>query len=237
MPAIVEYLNKNDFDVVCLQEVTNGKFSPTGTQVFDVMQKQTKLKGFMSPYIGFRGDPSSYFANATFWSPKFKLVTHETIWLKRYQEYTTVDFDYRKTPRSALATTVAIERKELLVINAHLAWGYTSDERAYQTHQATKLYKWLKANQSIPFVLTGDFNLNPEAYSVEKLSFLGINCTTKFHIANTLNPRIHKAKNLFPPGLAVDYIIVDKRLGIKKFWVEEALDLSDHLGLVVEFTI
>ncbi|MEK7065374.1 MAG: endonuclease/exonuclease/phosphatase family protein [Patescibacteria group bacterium] len=235
--TIVDYIRSGSFDIVCLQEVTSGKFSPMGINTYEVLRNKTELDGQLAPYVGFRGDVSSFFANATLWKRSYSLISSQVIWLKRYEEMTSVQMDFRKSPRSALAILFAIGEKKLMVVNTHLAWGPTPDDRVYQKNQAEKLYQWIKTHRQDPFVLTGDFNLNPHTFTVGRLSSLGNNLTKRFKITNTLNPRTHRVKALFPSGLPVDYIIADERLTIKKFFVEEKVDLSDHLGLIVEFSL
>lgn len=237
LPAVIGYINTHGFDIVCLQEVSSGRFSPTGVNCFERIRTQTGLEATLAPYIGFRGDPSTFFANATFWSKKCKSLTSHIIWLKRYEEVSKVPTDFRYSPRCALAIFFTINGKKLLVVNTHLAWGPTPDDAAYKRNQAEKLYAWLKNHRNDPFVLTGDFNLNPHTLIVSRFSTLGNNLTKQYGITNTLNPRTHIAKLLFPSGLPVDYIIADIRLRVREFHVEEDVDLSDHFGLIAEFSL
>lgn len=237
LDAINDYIRRGNFDIVCLQEVTSGKFSTGGINTFETLKKETHLDGLLSPYLGFRGDPSSFFANATLWSKKCALIVSDTIWLKRYEEVLKATMDWRFSPRSALAIFFTIDGKKLLVVNTHLAWGPTPDDAAYKRNQAEKLYAWMKNHRHDPFILTGDFNLNQHTITVSRFSTLGNNLTKQYKITNTLNPRTHSVKMLFPSGLPVDYIIADKRVTIHKFFVEERVDLSDHFGLITEFSL
>lgn len=237
LPAVVRYINDHDFDIVCLQEVTSGRFSPTGVNCFERLRQKTGLEGILAPYIGLRGDASSYFANATLWQKKCEPIVSHTIWLKPYEEVSETTMDFRYSPRCALAIFFVIDGKKLLVVNTHLAWGPTPDDAAYKRNQAEKLYIWLKAHRHDPIVLAGDFNLNQHTVIVSRFSTLGNNLTKQYKITNTLNPATHRTKMLFPSGLPVDYIISDRRVMVHKFFVENEVDLSDHLGLVVEFSL
>jgi len=234
---IATYIKRGNFDIVCLQEVTSGKFSATGINTFETLKKETGLDGFLAPYLGFAGDASSCFANATLFGARASLVVNHTIWLKRYEEVSSLKLKYEKMPRAALAVLLNIHGKKLMVINTHLAWGPTPQERVYQTNQASKLYEWIRNHREDPFVLTGDFNLNPHTFTVARLGSLGTNLITKYKITNTLNPMTHRVPALFPSGIACDYIITDRRLAITNFFVEEQADLSDHFGLVVTFSL
>jgi endonuclease/exonuclease/phosphatase family metal-dependent hydrolase len=41
----------------------------------------------------------------------------------------------------------------------------------------------------------------------------------------------HAAKQLFPPGLGVDFAFVSKNISVTDFHLVDTPDLSDHLGL------
>lgn len=238
LDAVIRYIRNGRFDIVCLQEVAGGRFAHKRGNCYEDVIAQTGLMGQLAVYITVAGDVSSFIGNATFYRHPWALIVNHVVWLKRYQEVphpTTVD--QRRVARCALATTFRSRTRQILVVNTHLAWGPTPNDALYKRNQAEKLHRWIRAHDDIPFVLTGDFNLNPKTEIVSRLGRLGNNLTKQYHISNTLNPRVHYAKNLFPSGLPVDYIITDRRLTIKKFLVEEAADLSDHYGLVAEVTL
>lgn len=92
------------------------------------------------------------------------------------------------------------------------------------------LVEYMK-NVPRPFILSGDFNLTSDSQTIQQLNNLATNLTLDNHVTNTLNAHTHKAKHLFPPGLAVDYIYTSKDVVVEKFAVVEE-DLSDHLGLI-----
>lgn len=234
LDTVTTYIKRNNFDIVMLQEVTGGSFSHAGKNCFESILKKTVYQGELGIYIGAVGDISSFCGNATLFLPPWKMISSHIIWLKRYQEYRVIPPEWIKVPRCALVVLLEKNGKKIMVVNTHLAWGPTSDDALYKRNQAEKLYLWMKAHTSIPFILAGDFNLNPHTVIVSRLSQLGNNLIKKYKVTNTLNPRTHRAKDLFPSGLPVDYIITDHRIRINNFFVEESVDLSDHLGLVLE---
>lgn len=238
LDAVAAYIRDKKFDIVCLQEVAGGVFSANKQNCYEQLRKKTGLDGQLSIYIGAPHDVSSFIANATLYSRGFRVLANHVIWLKRYgeiQSLTTADI--RKVPRCALSVLLEKSGQQLMVVNTHLAWGPTPDDAVYKRNQAEKLYRWMRSHVRAPFLLSGDFNLNPRTVIVERFSSLGINLTNRYRITNTLNPRTHRIQSLFPSGLPVDYIIIDKRIRVKKFRVEESVDLSDHLGLVLEYSI
>jgi endonuclease/exonuclease/phosphatase family metal-dependent hydrolase len=233
LDRIIRYIKENDFDIVNLQEVAGGYFSSDKGNNYEKLIEHTGMEGELAIYVHRTGTVTSFRGNATLYKRNWIMLSNHTIWMKRYKEVDTMKtLDPRKSPRCALCTLLEKDGKQLLVINTHLAWGPTAMDALYKKNQADRLYRWIKNHDTKPFVLTGDFNLNPQTVIVRELSSLGVNLIKRNHVTNTLNPRVHYAKNLFPSGLPVDYIIADKRIKVEKFFVEQK-DLSDHLGLVM----
>ncbi len=238
LDAVVGYIRRHLFDIVCLQEVAGGRLASQGKNCYETITAFTGMHGELAVYLNIKGDTSSFIGNATLFRNELHLAFSHTIWLKPYQEKPDPkSIDFRNVARCALATILTRGGKEILVVNTHLAWGPTPNDALYKRNQAEKLYRWIKRNMNVPFLLSGDFNLNPQTKIVTSFSSLGVNLTKKYRITNTLNPRFHYAKNLFPSGLPVDYIIADRRLKVNEFYVEEKADLSDHYGLVAEICI
>lgn len=237
LPAVIGYIQKGNFDIVCLQEVAGGNFAYNKKNCYEELIGQTGMSGELVPYINVAGDLTSYTGLATLYQKPWHQVANHIVWMKRYTEVTTAQELKGRTPRCAEVTILKRNGTSLMVVNTHLAWGPTPTDTVYKKNQAEKLYRWIKAHRKSPMILAGDFNLNPQTKIVTKLGSLGVNLTKKYTVTNTLNPRTHYAKNLFPSGLPVDYVIADKRLVIKKFFVEKKVDLSDHFGLVTEFSL
>lgn len=238
LDRVVSYIQKDRFDIVCLQEVAGGSLNYASFNCYEALIKQTKMMGNLAIYTGVKNDVTSYIGLATLYSKKCQILSSFVIWLKRFQEVKDLGpHNYHSIPRCALATLFSLGKHQLMVINTHLAWGPTSNDAVYKKNQAEKLERWMKTHVKTPFILSGDFNLNPKTIIVSRFSRFGINLPIKYGVTNTLNPRTHKAKHLFPSGLLVDYVISDKRLKVEKFFVEENEDLSDHFGLVNEFNL
>lgn len=233
LDQVISYINEKRFDVVCLQEVTGGEYSKNGRNCFSELVKKTGMKGELAIYASLKNDITSYLGNATLYQSDWKQLSNHVIWMKHYKEMDTSKIhDGRQVPRCAQAMVLERSGQKVMVVNTHLMWGPTPDDAVYKRNLAIKLYRWMRHHGQDPFVLTGDFNLNPHTKIVSDFSKLGQNLTVKYRITNTLNPRIHYAQQLFPSGLPVDYIIVDKRFHVASFKIEETVDLSDHYGLV-----
>lgn len=239
---LVAYINSRDFDVIQLQEVT-GKDSVSGNidsqiDCFEELKKilGDKYHGEIAIATRFTSSPTSYMGNATFYKKEFSLVEKNIIDIYKTTEPYPSDaeaFDYEG--RSLLHLELSIQGKNVSFLNTHLAWAKTPKEEPHQTEQAKILVQYLQT-LSTPFILTGDFNIDPEQPTIQKINALAKNLTTKFEITNTLNPRTHRAKVLFPKGVAVDYIFVTEDIDVENFSVIDE-DLSDHFGLFAELHI
>lgn len=251
--AVVKLVKEREIDILHFQEVTGGTLSTggqyhvpgasvankenVGIDVFEELKSRLSYEGKLAVAWRLKNQPYSYFALASFIKPSFKILEEKIIWHKPYKEND--DYfkrDFADDPKNSLALKLEIDGEVIWAINTHLAWGPTPKDEPYKLEQAEKLFSFVKTLKE-PFILTGDFNLNPTSKVIEW--FLGIsnNLIEKNNITNTLNPRTHHVKKLFPPGIAVDYIFVSKNLEVKKFEVIDNVDLSDHFALYVEIEI
>lgn len=236
LPEVTKFVKKNRFDVLQFQEVNGGRKSWQGRDTFKKFQNTLGYQGRLAIANHIKGDPHSYAGVATFVKNGLKLGRTKIIGLKRFGTVIPGKTRVQDYPRCALSQELILGDKHIYLVNAHLAWGPKSDDKKYKAAQAARLLEYLK-NLKAPFILSGDFNLDPSTRIVRNFGKLARNLSTFYKIKTTLNPRLHYAKHLFPPGLVVDYIFVSKPIRVKAFRVLEKLDLSDHLGLAAEFEI
>jgi len=239
---VEKYLQTHSFDILNLQEVA-GK--DTFTRVIknkkDNLELLIKMLGPKYTHFFVKNDqitssPTAYFGNATFVRSSLTVMHQEIFWLyQRPKPYSAMSQQYDEMSRSVLGVQILTGQKPLWIFNTHLAWSKSSKDTLIKVEQGTKLIKYISQVQT-PFVLTGDFNVDSTSKVVKGLEKYARNLTAENHLLTTLNPRTHRVKDLFPPGLAVDYIFVSKDLKVEKFAVVEE-DVSDHFGLIVEIEI
>ncbi len=248
LPAIIDYVKKEDFDILHFQEVSGGSFSKggkwagpredltdatpetVGIDCFSEIKKQLAYEGILNVTIARRDDHASYFGNATFFKKSLKLVDMQELFLKPYEELDDLPTVPQEAPRAALITTFSFGGKEIKFINCHLAWGPNGGDEPHKLKQGKILYEYLQSLKD-PFILTGDFNVDAKSKIVMWFSTLAQNLVVEHGITNTLNPNVHAAKHLFPIGLGVDFAFVTKDIPVKDFHLVDTPDLSDHLGL------
>lgn len=236
--ALVHFVKKNDFDILMLQEVA-GNHTICGNinskrDCFKELQKvlADRYRGELAIAERFTSSSSSYLGSAIFYKRSFSLIEKTILPLyQRGMPFPSEAKNFEDESRVLLHLTIGTNDKQISLINLHAAWAKTSKEEPHQTKQGEKLLSYLK-NVHKPFILAGDFNLDPEQPTIKKINQLAHNLIEINKITNTLNPRTHRAK-VFPPGLAVDYIFVSQDITVKSCKVLED-NLSDHLGLVAK---
>jgi endonuclease/exonuclease/phosphatase family metal-dependent hydrolase len=238
---LIPYLTTHDFDILHFQELTGNN-----TVVADIhshrntyaeLQKilEEKYYGVLSVTQRYTSSPDAYLGNAIFYKKNFFLTEKKEIVLSQYDNFPSESTDYTKVGRTFLHLTLKIKDKQISLLNIHAAWGPNNIEKPEQTKQGEILVNYLKT-VTPPFILSGDFNLTPEQPLIQKIDTFAHNLTSENKITNTLNPKNHRVKNLFPKGLAVDYIFTSRDITVKNFAVVDG-GLSDHFGLRAEIEI
>lgn len=228
LKKVLSFLQNEKFDLIHLQEVSGHSVSFDDIDCFTEIQKNSPLKGELFISWHRQNAPQSYFGNATFFHPSFKVQERRNIWLRPFREIEGSDKDPSLHPRSALFLRLSDGTQAFWSINTHLAWGPTPQDAPYKIEQARILAREIEKLDA-PFILSGDFNVVKDTEVVRLLESSGSNVTKD--VTNTLNPRLHRVKELFPPGLSVDFIITDPSIRAENLEVLEKLDLSDHLGI------
>lgn len=234
--TLIHYLKDKDFDVLCLQEVASGKVSQRRTDNFTELKTRLGYEGERVISWSLTNDPDSHEANAILYKPSLRLLGKHAVYLSEKREFDSVEGrNFEDDTRSLLHLELEKENISFNLITTHLSWGPTSKDTPKKIEAGKNLYEYMRTIQS-PFVLTGDFNVDPSSMIISWLDTLGRNLTTEHDVTNTLNPRTHKAPHLFPPGLAVDYMYLSRDVKLNSFSVLEE-DLSDHLALTAECEI
>lgn len=237
---LIKYLKQEQFDLLHFQEVCGGKFSRIGNDNFSALKDELTLHGDLAISMNQIHDKSSYFANATFYKPNLIPLKKQIVWLHPFREVEEIertDHDLlRSLPRNALALQFQINNELIWFINTHLAWGPNPKDEPHKIIQGQKLESFI-ANLTDPFILSGDFNVDKDSSVVKSIEKLGVNHAVNAGITNTLNPNVHRAKELFPKGVAVDFIFTSPDLIYENFSLVDKPDISDHLGLKIDIIV
>lgn len=250
---IASFVKENDIDILHFQEVTGGKLATggkyhlaeakphntknIGIDSFIEFKKRLSYEGELAVAWRLKNQPNSYFGVATLFKPNIEILEKKIIWQKPYKENDDyIKRDFAEDSKNSLALRMRSEDKIFWSINTHLAWGPDPKDEPYKLDQAKKLYDFVASLKEL-FILSGDFNLDPSSKVVDWFSKISRNLTIENGVLNTLNPRTHHVKRIFPLGITVDYIFVEPKIEVINFELIDKLDLSDHFGLLTEIEV
>ncbi len=230
LPLIVAYIQKQRFDVVTMQEVTGGTFTLGEKDIFTTLKSSLSMHGEMVQDIHNPGT-DNYYGSAILFSDTFKLTRKDIVRVAPVADINiTKQAEWKEIKRSAISLALKKGEKEFNIVTTHGAWSNSPYDSPDKIDQAKRISDYLLTLTN-PFIFTGDLNVVSETEVVRLYERAGSNLSKRYGVTNTLNPRTHYVKKLFPPGLAVDFIFASSQVNVMQFSVIETPDLSDHFGL------
>lgn len=262
LDRVISFVKEHDVDILHFQEVSGGQFSGggeytypdnrlqaqaeknassspqyAGLNIFQEIKKRLNFEGIFAPRVVLKGDHDSFNANATFFKKSFPLIEHKIFWLKEFYEAEDREtVNWKGAGYNAIATRFEVGNKKLWTVNTHLAWGPRPFDEDYKLEINMPLVEHMR-EMEVPWILSGDFNVDKNSATVKALDELGRNLAVENNFTNTLNPRIHPAQNLFPPGLAVDFVFTSPEIKVTNCQLIDSIDLSDHFGILTQIEI
>lgn len=223
--ALRRFLEENDFDVICMQEVmaSDDREEHLSRLCFDRSQI---VKATRMPYVFYSPNWGSEIAGGTF--SLGNLILSKIPFTEEYSEFTSGEY-HDKVILGEPANDLNIQRVRLenglTVFNHHGYWqpqplGNEDTVRAFEN-----VAKIVRKSEG-PVVMCGDFNIVHESPAMRSLDFLR-DLTEENHIKSTLSGI---KVNL---DIACDHIMVNDEVEVKDFQVINSL-ASDHLPLVAE---
>lgn len=222
------FLEKSDYDVICLQEVISSKTCERHLQDLCFGAAQI-IKTSGMPYHYFSPNWSSRIADGDFELgnmilSKIPFRSEQNFFVNG--EFTT-DYVFGKSPQNNLNVQIVELENGIIVANHHGFWrpqpmGDEDSVRAY-SHLAEIIKPY---SDEKPFVLCGDLNIIHAAPAMRELDFLE-DLTDTNHVEKTLSGLKHDL------DVACDHIMINDKLKAENFIVHPDL-VSDRLALSVE---
>lgn len=232
LDKLVDFLCAEQPDVVAMQEVSGGKvnFWPDKTiDTFYHIKKALGLEGVVAPMYRLRGDPSAYEGNAVF--ARGNVRAQKVVRLSPYRQYAEVPWETEgpTMPRLALDLAVEISGRTFHVVCTHGAWTKNPVDTPEKIRQTRLLADHLRTLNDAPFVLSGDFNMEPGSEVINIIDEVARNAVYGSAIKNTLNLRTHRAAaTIGSGGKLVDFIYTSPHFRVERVEVLD-VDVSDHL--------
>jgi endonuclease/exonuclease/phosphatase family metal-dependent hydrolase len=222
----------SDVDVFCLQEVydkAEGKDRYFSKQGIDLNHLDT-LKGqlpdyecFYHPHLG------DWWGLAIFIKKDLNVIDSGEVYVHKEKGFNYDLETLGHTAKNLQYATIQTDKGEHTVINFHgLYTGQGKDDTHERVVQSQNIVAFLKTLEN-PYVLAGDFNLNPTTESMNLLESHGMrNLIKEFGYTSTRTPLYEKE------GKFADYVLVSGDIETLDFSVLPDV-VSDHSPLYLEF--
>lgn len=239
LDKLVDFLRAEPPDIITMQEVSAGQVNFCPDKIVDTFQyvkEVLEMEGAVAPMYRLAGDGKSYEGNAVL--TRGKILGTRVVWLKDYREYNQVPWedDGPEMPRNVLDLTVEFDGTVVHVLTAHGAWTKEPIDTPEKVRQARLLAEYLRGLGDQPFILGGDFNMEPGSEVVKTIDSVAYNIVHGLNIKNTLNLRTHRAATELGSGRLVDFIYISPHFRVESIDAPE-VDVSDHLPVraILEF--
>ena len=225
--ALEEFLQKNDYDVICLQEAvwSDNRLLENFTLTVDQIKKRSGLEHeYRSANFEIEAFGSAIkqgnviLTREEMVEQKTEIVHGEYLSLKSLED----------VKKQGYTLQIVKLKSGLSVVNHHGYWLKTpvGDEETVATMQ--KVAGFVHQIEG-PIVMCGDLNIIHASPAMRALDFLR-DLTDEFGYKNTLNGL------KFGGEVACDHILVNDEVKVEKFEVLNDL-ISDHKALVAEISI
>lgn len=224
---IIELLQRESADVVCLQEA----IELPGGQTFllediDEIKNKTGYQYFyFSPQFGFNFmNRQAKFGLAILSKLPFSETNHMFTRLEYVDNYDFIEVDYNI--RGLQHVVVDHNGQTLHILNHHghhVPHHKNGDEETMR--QCKMIVDYVEKLEGEK-ILCGDFNLAPESDSLQQISSILVNHAKEYGIVTTRTPLTHKTE-------VCDYIFTSSNLNVENFQVLDDI-ASDHKALTIE---
>jgi endonuclease/exonuclease/phosphatase family metal-dependent hydrolase len=241
-----DFLREEDSDIVTLQEVIRH----LEDKVFEQYQSKKGIESMLSnkyPYHFFgplwvteaflkngemHRDFGGLIEQGNEILSKFPILGGSSEHYYKHYEYARdwTKFKSEDHGRALQIAEIDVSGKVFQILNFHGIW--TEDKRGDKRTQKQCAYIAEAAKRkNLPTIIVGDFNLLPDAQSLDVLNKEFRNLITEYNITKT-RPDFKDALEL--GNTVVDYVFVNDQVEVCDFRVIET-DVSDHLPLILEF--
>lgn len=225
---IAAFLKENKADIICLQELTIDFDKQNNIHTPEYIAKEL---GYNAHYqeIAF-ADKSVKLANAIF--SKYELSDTRTVWVNQEQG----SGDYDDENRAYVEARVNFDGKELTVGTVHMSYTHAFEPSERKLQETDALVEAIKDN-SQNFVLTGDFNAQPDSEVIKRIEShvknLGPDYDQKTWTTKPFSYNGFEADTL---DWRLDYIFGSSDIVVNSSEVLQT-EFSDHLPVIVELKV
>ncbi|MEM3374341.1 MAG: endonuclease/exonuclease/phosphatase family protein [Candidatus Woesearchaeota archaeon] len=210
LKLLVDYIEKNEIDIICLQEVWKNSY-------ISYLKKNIKKKYFFS------------YNKTKFWN-KSGLICLTKIKPKNVEF-----FEFKKSKDNPLINKIAkrgflkLSFKEYDIYNTHL---YYKTDIKIGLKIALKEFEQLKKNIHRFSIICGDLNIDKKIFDKINTFYYADNIENTFSSKNKYSKKWWEKKVILDKK--IDYILTTKKVNFKSYAIE---GLSDHEGILSEIIL
>ena len=237
---LIEFLQKEDPDLISMQEVCNGVlnlYPDKSADLFLMIKQRLAMEGVFNGDLKVIDRQESSLGNAVF--SKLAIVKSKVVILKNFRPITEDEFtDSKLWPdfsRQILDVLINVDGRIVHIISIHGAWTAPPIDTDEKLRQAQIILDYLgdlnKNNQ--PFIVGADLNMPPETGVIQMINSVAQNLMINSPFKYTTHPKIHK---IVPTKLLVDYIFTSKHFKLLSLKVPQ-VTVSDHLPVIAQLEL
>ena len=252
---LTQFLKETNPDIICLQEVTRkvdasaldsfiskgaiDKAVPRLSYSFYAPNwslRDFKQNNFHGEKV-FQQDFGGFIEYGNYIKSRFKIIQGKSVFIQHHFSYLT-DWEWMENhpgeePRMVQIADLELNsRQKLRLINYHGIWS-KDKQGTKRTKSACQKLIQFAAEVTFPSIICGDFNLFPDTESIKILKEKFTSLVDKYNVSHT-RPKTNELSSA--KRNVVDYIFTSKKIKIRSFKVINS-DVSDHLPLLVEFSV
>lgn len=234
MHPLFDFLEKEDPDVVCLQEILSNEQQNPLFESFSIQQRLSEKFAYhyFSPTYTFPAFGEKVGMGNLILS-KYPLTDQRTVFVKgAFAESQTLD-SFTRNIRNAQFCTVDAGDNTFTIVNHH---GFHDRDPAGTAESLTCIQKLIDELKQIsgPIIMCGDFNVQPDSATIQAIHVqLPLkNLTSEYKLETTLSS-IFRVKDIQVPA---DYIFISPEIHVTDFEASSSI-VSDHKALILECTL
>ena len=228
LSKVAKFLESKQADVVCLQELSIN--NPEQNVKDGVKHIAEKLGYYIQKCEIDLDDNEMKLANAIF--SRYPIKNSRNVWINKPTGSGHYDDEYRAYVEAVLD----IDGNSITIGTVHMSYTNAFEPTQRKLDETESLISAIRNNKS-NFILTGDFNAEPNSEVISRISKLLINSGPSLDSKTwTTKPFSYDGFEADTLDWRLDYIFSTSDLAVKQINVLKT-ELSDHLAILAEFEL
>jgi len=228
-------VHTEETDIFCFQEIFNKYEEGTSADYINIGDANTnilhEIKEILVDFDAhFCPVADNVYGIAIFLRKGIEVVNSGEVLLYRNPNFDTSD-DTSDHDRKMQWMHIKHDRKDVLIMNVHGHWDVSGkSDTPNRIEQSKAINAFIESTGSIPKILVGDFNLNPNTESIKLIEQYFINLVKEKGVSTT------RTELYTGESRHADYVFVSAEVLVEDFKVLPDV-VSDHSPLFIQFDL